>query len=114
MLESVRQMKSPRRSAQRSSRAKSRQQYPTLGKFPRKLLAEWRRLQLPDANATAIAGVSGGADSVALLLALDDLIKAKKLDIKVVLAHVDHRLRKTSGEDARWVRTLARQLGYHI
>ena len=107
-------MKSPRRSAQRSSRVKSRRQYPTLGRFARKLLLEWRRLQLPTANLTAIAGVSGGADSVALLLALDELIKAKKLNIKIVVAHVDHRLRQTSGEDARWVRTLARQLGHQV
>lgn len=107
-------MKSPRRSAQRSSRAKSRQQHPTLGKFARKVLAEWRRLQLPIAGATATVGVSGGADSVALLLALDDLVKAKKLNIKIFIAHIDHRLRKTSGEDARWVRTLARERGYQI
>ncbi len=51
---------------------------------------------------------------MALLLALDELIKAKKLNIKIVVAHIDHRLRQTSGEDARWVRTLARQLGHQI
>src|SRR5207302_2275829 len=29
-------------------------------------------------------------------------------------AHVDHRLRKASADDARWVRDLARRLGYEI
>lgn len=67
---------------------------------------------MPVASGVAIVGVSGGADSVALLLAIDELIKAKKLSIRIVVAHLDHRLRKTSAEDARWVEALAKRLGY--
>jgi tRNA(Ile)-lysidine synthase len=74
-------------------------------------LREWRRLQLPLKNETTIVGVSGGADSVALLLAIDELIKAGKLDLIPVVTHVDHQLRKTSYEDARWVKELAQELG---
>jgi tRNA(Ile)-lysidine synthase len=59
-------------------------------------------------------GVSGGADSVALLLALDELIRANKLKVKLIVAHIDHRLRKTSADDARWVRAFVQQLGYDI
>ena len=51
---------------------------------------------------------------MALLLALDELTKARKLDLKLIVAHIDHRLRKTSGEDARWVKALARKLGYDV
>jgi tRNA(Ile)-lysidine synthase len=64
-------------------------------------------------NATVVVAVSGGADSVALFLALDELVQAKKLALRLVPAHLDHQLRpKTSEADARWVSSLARKLGY--
>lgn len=83
-----------------------------ISKFARALLQEWRRLKLPLSDAVAVVGVSGGADSVALLLALDELIKANKLNIRIVVAHLDHRLRKESGDDARWVKEMATRLGH--
>jgi tRNA(Ile)-lysidine synthase len=77
-------------------------------------LREWRRLELPVSNETIVVAVSGGADSAALLLALDELIKAGKLKLRVVVAHVDHQLRKTSKDDARWVKGLAENLNYSV
>ena len=56
--------------------------------------------------------VSGGADSTALLLGLDELIQARKLSLKPTIAHLDHGLRARSKDDAAWVKTLARKLGY--
>ncbi len=57
--------------------------------------------------------VSGGADSVALLLAVDELIKAARLESSVTVAHLDHGLRGATGEaDAHWVCELASELGY--
>jgi len=47
-----------------------------------------------------------------LLLALDELIEANKLNIRIVVAHLDHRLRKESGDDARWVKELATRLDH--
>lgn len=85
-----------------------------LSQFARSLLREWKRLGLPMEKARVLAGVSGGADSVALLLALDELIRANKLKLKLHIAHVDHRLRKTASEDARWVRELAKRLGHDV
>ena len=85
---------------------------PPISKFARSLLQEWRSLKLPLSDAVAVVGVSGGADSVALLLALDELNKANKLNIRIVVAHLDHRLRKESSEDARWVKELAIRLGH--
>lgn len=83
-----------------------------LSSFARGLLKEWRGLGLPLAEATVVVAVSGGADSVALLLGLDQLVRAGKLSIRLVIAHFNHQLRgDESDADARWVQSLAKQLG---
>ena len=84
----------------------------TLSAFARSLLREWRKLKLATAGPTVIVAVSGGADSVALLLALDELIRSGKLSLRLSVAHLNHKLRLTSAADARWVARLARQLGH--
>lgn len=115
MLESARGMKTRKRPAARAVKKEQTRGRSALSKIARSLLREWRRLQLPlKTQQTIIVGVSAGADSVALLLAIDELIKEDKLNLKIVISHVDHQLRKTSGEDARWVRKLAQQLGYPV
>lgn len=78
------------------------------------MLAEWKRLALPLKDARAIVAVSGGADSVALLLSLDELLTAKRLDVSLTVAHLDHGLRPSSREDALWVEDLTRRLGYEF
>ncbi len=83
-----------------------------LAGFAQSLRKEWRRLGLPAANARVVVAVSGGADSVALLCALNELTQSKKLKLKLFVAHLDHGLRKDSRADARWVTALARQLGH--
>jgi tRNA(Ile)-lysidine synthase len=83
--------------------------------FSQLLLREWKRLDLPRTNESLVVGVSGGADSVALLLALDELIRSARLDLKILVAHVNHRLRgKVSDADACWVTSLAKHLGYAV
>ncbi|HEX5704976.1 MAG TPA: tRNA lysidine(34) synthetase TilS [Pyrinomonadaceae bacterium] len=104
-------MKSHRKQAGRAVARNAHRQQP-ISKFARALLREWRTLTLPLSDAVVVVGVSGGADSVGLFLALDELIKANKLNIRIVVAHLDHRLRKKSGDDARWVRELATRLGH--
>lgn len=85
---------------------------PRVNQFSRLLLVEWRKLKLPMAGETVVVGVSGGADSTALLLALHELKSASKLSVNIGVAHLDHKLRATSGKDARWVSALAAKLGY--
>ncbi len=59
---------------------------------------------------TVIVGVSGGADSVGMLLVLNDL--ADKFDLRLVVCHLDHSTRNgESGFDAEFVRSLASKLG---
>jgi tRNA(Ile)-lysidine synthase len=80
--------------------------------FSRMLLAEWRKLRLPMSAETVVVGVSGGADSTALLLAIEELKSQNKLYTAVCVAHLDHRLRKSSSKDAKWVADLAARLGF--
>lgn len=97
--------KPPRRISSETRRQK-------LGNFAKYLWREWRKLDLPVANATVIVAVSGGTDSVALLLGLDELVKSGKVSIKIVVAHLNHKLRGKSGDaDARFVASLAKRIG---
>jgi tRNA(Ile)-lysidine synthase len=85
---------------------------PHLSQFARSLLIDWRKLKLPMADETVVVGVSGGADSVALLLALAELKSSSKLSVKICVAHLDHKLRPTSSRDARSVADLAAKLRF--
>jgi tRNA(Ile)-lysidine synthase len=80
--------------------------------FVRNLLTEWRSLHLPFAGETVIVAVSGGADSVSLLLAMHDLQKRKKMEHRIVAAHFNHRLRGAESDgDEEFVRDLTTRLG---
>lgn len=74
--------------------------------FERKLVSEWRRLGLPVTGAIVV-GVSGGADSVALLVAFDTLRREGKLGIEITAAHLNHSLRADESDaDEGFVRAL--------
>lgn len=76
--------------------------------FTRQLLTEWRRLKLPFRNEIFVVAVSGGADSCALALGLAELKRLKKLDLRFVVAHLNHELRgRESAADERFVRDFA-------
>jgi tRNA(Ile)-lysidine synthase len=85
-----------------------------INQFPRLMLTEWRKLKLPVAGEAIVVAVSGGADSSALLLALDELKTRQKISLNICVAHLDHRLRKSSAKDAKWVSELATKLGYRV
>lgn len=77
-------------------------------RFVRHLITEWRRLGLPINGGTVVVAVSGGADSVSLMLALADLVERKKIGHRVIAAHFDHGLRgEESAADEAYVRELA-------
>ncbi len=85
-----------------------------ISNFAARLFHSWHSLKLPNSKAQVILGVSGGADSTALLLALDELVKGKKLSLTLTVAHLDHGLRRVSREDAVWVGNLASRLGHEF
>ncbi|HEU5434749.1 MAG TPA: tRNA lysidine(34) synthetase TilS, partial [Thermomicrobiales bacterium] len=69
-----------------------------------RLLARWRGRPSPAAGRLVV-GFSGGADSLALALALGRI--AGRAAVQIVLAHIDHRQRSSSGEEAERARALA-------
>lgn len=76
----------------------------------RRQLNQWEHdLEAPlwHANETVIVGVSGGPDSLALLhmLAQNGLHDPRRL----LVGHLDHRLRKTSAQEAQAIVTLCAQ-----
>jgi tRNA(Ile)-lysidine synthase len=86
-----------------------------VSRFAVSLLGEWKCLALPVANERVVVAVSGGADSVALLLGLEELVMGGRLEVNVIVAHLDHGLRGEAGrEDARWVEALADKLKFEV
>jgi tRNA(Ile)-lysidine synthase len=68
-----------------------------------------RRHAMLAGGERVVIGVSGGADSVALLLALRTL--GPSFDLALHVLHVDHGLRAESARDGEFVRDLAACLG---
>ncbi len=70
------------------------------------------REQLIEKGEMVIVAVSGGADSLALLHALNDLRREESLPFFIYVAHLNHGLRgRAAREDAAFVREEARRLG---
>ncbi len=71
-----------------------------------------RRHDLFDpAGERVVVATSGGADSVALLLALHDLAGSGRLSLEMTVAHLNHGLRGEAAEaDEAFVRALAERL----
>ncbi|HEX9959871.1 MAG TPA: tRNA lysidine(34) synthetase TilS, partial [Pyrinomonadaceae bacterium] len=86
-----------------------------MNNFVRNLLTEWRGLNLPSGGETFVVAVSGGADSLSLALALDDLKKRKKLNLRFVVAHFNHNLRGAESEaDEKFVKDLAARYDFEL
>lgn len=70
----------------------------------------YQHLELP-IKKPLVVGVSGGPDSVCLL----HLLRETGFQ-KIIVAHVDHQIRKTSGKDALFVKKMVRKyrLPFHL
>lgn len=74
------------------------------------LLNEWKKEKIVEDGDIVLAGVSGGADSVCLLLMLEQL--QKKTDFLLEAVHVEHGIRgEESRKDAAFVKTLCQDHG---
>lgn len=77
----------------------------------RNIEATVRRYRLLPRGTVVGVAVSGGADSVAMLVALAAL--AHQWKWRLVVLHVNHGIRgRESGDDARFVRRFAKRLGF--
>ena len=84
-------------------------------KFVRSLITEWRKLELPFEDEAIVVAVSGGADSMSLLTAIRHLADRKKLDLRVIIAHLNHKLRNCeSGADEKFVREHTATAGFEF
>ncbi len=79
-----------------------------------RVLAYARENHMIEEGDCVVAGVSGGADSVCLLLMLLEIRKVLPIEIRVV--HVNHLIREDAAEDAEYVRKLclAQQLHFTL
>ncbi len=83
--------------------------------FVRELITEWRRLGLPVDGGVVVVAVSGGADSVSLLMAMHELEQREKLRLRLVAAHYNHHLRGAESDaDERYVRHLTTEHGIEL
>lgn len=71
-----------------------------------------RKEKLIKSGDRVVVGVSGGADSVALLYVLKELAPTFSLELHA--AHLNHLLREEAGEDAAFVQEFARSLGVPV
>jgi tRNA(Ile)-lysidine synthase len=88
----------------RTARRTDRQTLHVVNRVQEVLLS--KRLQ----NQPIVVAVSGGADSMALLAALSLL--QRPLELRLHVAHFDHRLRAESAEDASWLEEYCRRKGF--
>ncbi len=63
-----------------------------------------------DPGEIVVVAVSGGPDSVALLTVLHHMVR--ELQIRIIVAHLDHGLRPEARDEAAFVAKLAEKLGY--
>jgi len=68
--------------------------------------------RLIQAGSTVLAAVSGGGDSIALLHLLSKMSRGRPF--RIVVAHLDHRMRRGSVADRRFVLEIAAELGLQV
>ncbi len=74
-----------------------------------KVLQTVKKYNLINAKDKIVVGVSGGPDSMCLLHVLNEL--KDELNIKLVVAHVNHMIRKEADEETQYVRDFCEKIG---
>ena len=68
-----------------------------------KVLKTIKEHELIKNGDTIVIGVSGGPDSMALLNVLISLNNSKKINCKIVVAHINHGIRVEADEETKYV-----------
>lgn len=80
-----------------------------ISSFARKVLTVITRHNLLEKREKVVVGVSGGADSLALLFVLGEIVEIYNLNI--IVAHLNHQIRgRAADEDEKLVREIANKL----
>lgn len=86
-----------------------------LSKFEKKVAAFITASCLFDTNEPVLLAVSGGADSVGLMFAMLRLSRAGAIDVRLVVGHVNHKLReRAADEDQAFVVRLGKKSGLKV
>lgn len=68
-----------------------------------KVLETIKKYNLISDNDKIVLGVSGGPDSISMLHILNQIKNEKIIDFKIVVAHINHMIRKEAVEDEEYV-----------
>lgn len=77
-----------------------------------KILTQLEERKLPSRRTVLVVAVSGGVDSTGLLHLLMPL--AVKYDWRLVVAHLNHQLRRRAIADEQWVKDMGHRLGLPV
>lgn len=75
----------------------------------KKVLQTIKKYNLINENDKIVIGVSGGPDSMCLLHLLNDL--KNELKIEIVVAHINHMIRKQADEETKYVQDYCKKIG---
>ena len=81
----------------------------TVQKIRDKVFSYIEKYHLLESGDSIVAGISGGADSVCLLLLLQEY--RKQVPIELAVVHLNHGIREDAAEDARFVEKLCLREG---
>ena len=76
-----------------------------------KVLKTLQKYELIENGNNIVIGVSGGPDSMALLNVLLFLKETKKIEVNLIVAHINHGIRKEAEEETQYVQNFCKQKG---
>ena len=74
-----------------------------------KILDTIKKYNLIQNGDKIVIGVSGGPDSMSLLNALESILRNKKLNYNIYVAHINHGIRKEASEDEEYVKKYCKE-----
>ena len=69
-----------------------------------KVLQTIKKYNLIESGDKIILGVSGGPDSISMLNIMNELKNEKKIECELIVAHLNHQIRKEANDDEEYVK----------